>query len=69
MVKSGKFFSKDVILGHQFDKKNSSLLLHAIHTLFYWWISQKTILFSGCKNPHEKSAKQENSSLFMNSIL
>jgi hypothetical protein len=32
--------------------------------------SQKTILFFGFKNPHKKkSAKQENSSLFMNSIL
>jgi hypothetical protein len=31
--------------------------------------NQKTILFSGFKNPYKKSTKQENSSLFMNSIL
>jgi hypothetical protein len=30
---------------------------------------EETILFSGFKNPYEKSAKQENSSLFMNSTL
>jgi hypothetical protein len=46
--------------------KDLSLLLHAIHSPFYWRISKKTILFSGLKNPDKKSAKQENSSLFMN---
>jgi hypothetical protein len=34
-----------------------------------WRIFKKTILFCGLKNPYKKSAKQENSSLFMNSIL
>jgi hypothetical protein len=41
--------------------KDSSLLLHAIHSPFYWRILKKTILFSGYKNPCKKSAKQENS--------
>jgi hypothetical protein len=50
-------------------KKDSSLLLRAIHSPFYWRIFKKTILFSGFKNPYKKSAKQENSSLFMKSIL
>jgi hypothetical protein len=30
--------------------KNSSLLLHAIHSPFYWRILKKTILFFGFKN-------------------
>jgi hypothetical protein len=36
--------------------KDSSLLLHAIHSLFYcyWRILKKTILFSGFKNPYKK---------------
>jgi hypothetical protein len=49
--------------------KYSSLLLYVIHSPFYWWILKKTIFFSGFKNPCKKSAKQANSSLFMNSIL
>ncbi len=47
--------------------KDSSLLLHAINSPFYWRILKKTILFSGLKNACKKSAKQENSSLFINS--
>jgi hypothetical protein len=40
--------------------KDSSLLLHATHSPFYWWIFKETILsYSGF----------ENSSIFMNSIL
>ncbi len=31
--------------------KDSILLLHAIHSPFYWRNWKKTILFSGCKNP------------------
>jgi hypothetical protein len=31
--------------------KDSSLLLHAIHSHFYWQILKKTMLFSGFKNP------------------
>jgi hypothetical protein len=49
--------------------KDWSLSLHPIHSLFYWRIVKKTTLFSGFKNHHKKSSKQENSSLFMNSIL
>ncbi len=49
--------------------KDSNLLLHAILSPFSWRILQKTLLYSGFKNPYEKSAKQENSSLFMNSLL
>ncbi len=49
--------------------KDSSLLLHAIPRPFYWQILKKTILYPGLKIHTKKSAKQENSSLFMNSIL
>ncbi len=50
--------------------KDSSLLLHAIHSLFYWRILKKNILFSGFKNPYKKfHEKKKISSLFMNSIL
>jgi hypothetical protein len=49
--------------------KDSSPLLHAIHSPFSWRILKKTILFFGFKNPLKKFAKQEYSSLFMNSIL
>jgi hypothetical protein len=45
--------------------KDSSLLLYDIHSPFYRRILKKTILLSGFKNPDKKSAKQENSSLFM----
>ncbi len=34
--------------------KDSSLLLRAIHSPFYWRISKKTILSSGLKNPDKK---------------
>jgi hypothetical protein len=37
--------------------KDSSLLLHAIHSLFYWQILQKTILYYGFKNPYKKIRK------------
>ena len=43
---------REGILWHKFDK-DSSLLLHDIHGLFYWRILQKT-------TPYKKSAKQEN---------
>jgi hypothetical protein len=49
-------------------QKDSSLLLYAIHSPFYLRIFKKTILFSGFKIPRKKSAKQESSSFFMNSI-
>jgi len=39
------------------------------HSPFYWRILKKTTLFSGFTNPYKKSAKQENSDLFKNSIL
>ncbi len=34
--------------------KDSNLLLHAIHSLFYWRILKKTKLFSGFQNPYKK---------------
>jgi hypothetical protein len=40
--------------------KGESLLLHAIHSILYWRILRKTIVFSGFKNSYKKSAKQEN---------
>jgi hypothetical protein len=46
--------------------KESSLLLHAIHVNS---TVPSTILYSGFNNPYKKSAKQENSSLYINSIL
>jgi hypothetical protein len=39
--------------------KDWSLLLHAIHSPFYWRISKKGILYSGFRNPYKKIAKQE----------
>ncbi len=33
--------------------KDSSLLLHDIHSPFYWRMIKKTILFSGFKNPYK----------------
>jgi hypothetical protein len=47
--------------------QDSSLLLHAIHSPFYWRILKNTIFF--LKSLTKKSMKQENSILFMNSIL
>jgi hypothetical protein len=49
--------------------QDSSLLLRAMHSPFYWRILKKTILQSGFNNPYKKFASQENLSLFMNSIL
>ncbi len=40
--------------------KDSSLLLHAIHSLFYLRILQKTTFYSGFKTPYKKYTKQEN---------
>jgi hypothetical protein len=34
--------------------KDSSILLHAVHSPFYLRILQKTIFYSGFKNPHEE---------------
>ncbi len=34
--------------------KYLSILLRAIHSIFYWRILQKTILYSGFKNPYKK---------------
>jgi hypothetical protein len=34
--------------------KESSLLLHAIHSAFYWRILKKTILFPDLKKPLKK---------------
>jgi hypothetical protein len=49
--------------------KDLSLLLYAIYNLFYWRLLKKTVLYTDFKDSHKKSTKQENSSLFMNSIL
>ncbi len=49
--------------------KYLSLLPNAIHSPFYWRILKKTKLVLGLKNLLKKFAKQENSSIFMNSIL
>jgi hypothetical protein len=38
-------------------RKESRLLLHAIHSPFYWWILKKTILYSGFITLIKKSAK------------
>jgi hypothetical protein len=45
--------------------KDSILFLHAIHSPLYWRLIKKTILFSVFGKPYKKTAKQENSSLFM----
>ncbi len=47
--------------------KDSSHLLHASHSPFYWRILKKTILFSGLNNPYKKIREKEK--LFMNCIL
>jgi hypothetical protein len=49
--------------------KDSILLLYANHSPFYWRILKKIIVYSGFKNTYKKSAKQEHSSLFINSVL
>jgi hypothetical protein len=49
--------------------KDSSLLLHAIHSAFYWRILKKKYYSLVLKILTEKSAKQENSSTSMNIIL
>jgi len=40
-----------------------------LHSPFYWQILKKTIFYSCFTNPYKKFAKQEISSLFMNTIL
>ncbi len=49
--------------------KDSSLLLHAFHSLSTGGFLKKTRLYSGFKNTYKKSAKPKNSSLFVKSIL
>jgi hypothetical protein len=44
------------------NSKDSSLLLHAIHSPFFWRIlkkTKKTKLHTGFNNPYKKSAKLE----------
>jgi hypothetical protein len=48
---------RDRILGHEFD--TDSILLHAIHSLFYWRILQKTMLYSGFKTPYKIPLKHK----------
>jgi hypothetical protein len=41
--------------------KDSNLLLDdAIHSLFYWRILKKTILFADAKNPYKKICETRN---------
>ncbi len=49
--------------------KDSSVLLHAIHSPFHWQIFRKTILFSGFKSPYIKIHEKRELNLFMNFIL
>jgi hypothetical protein len=58
----------DGILGHQFNK-NSSLLLHAIHSHFYWRILKKSYSSLVLRIITNKSEKKENPSLSIYSIL
>ncbi len=37
--------------------KGSSLLLHTIHSPFYWRMLKLTILFSGLKNPYKENPR------------
>jgi hypothetical protein len=39
--------------------ENLSLMLHAIHSPFYWWILLKTIFYSGFENPYKESQNKE----------
>jgi len=45
--------------------RDSSLLLHAIHSPFYWLIFKKTILFSGFKKILTKKSAREGNSSFV----
>jgi hypothetical protein len=45
--------------------KDSSLLLHAIHNLFYWiFFIQKTILYFGFKTPYIKNPGNKKTRVF-----
>jgi hypothetical protein len=46
---------------------DTSLLIHAIYSPFYWRVLKKTILWF--KNTYKKYAKKENSGPCMNTIL
>jgi hypothetical protein len=46
-----------------------SLLLHPIHSLFYSDFKENNSFLGFFKKSLQKSAKQENSRLFMNNIL
>ncbi len=65
---SWSFVSWDEILEHQFSK-DPCLLLHAIHSPFYWRILKKSYRSLALNIYIQKSGEQENSSLFKNSIL
>ncbi len=54
---------RDGILGHH-NKKDSSLLLHAIHSPFYWRILKNPYSSLVFKILTKTTAKQENSSFF-----
>ncbi len=54
---------------HSAKSSLASSLLFTVPFLLADFKENHTVLFPGFKNPYKKSAKQANSSLFMNSIL
>jgi hypothetical protein len=44
--------------------KDSSLLLHAIHSPLFWRILKKTILFAGFKNPYIKILRNKKTGVY-----
>jgi hypothetical protein len=62
--------SRDGILGRRFDKSLESFA-PCYSLSFYWRIfkENQTLQYSGFINAYKKSAKQENSNLFVDSIL
>jgi hypothetical protein len=68
-VGSGSGTLREGILGHQFNKRPERLLLHAFHVPFFWRIKKNHTLLWFKKSLQKKSAKQENSSLFVKSNL
>jgi hypothetical protein len=57
-------FSRDGILEHRLNK-DSSLLLHAIHSPFYWPILKKIRLFSGFKNRYKKNPRNKKTQVYL----
>jgi hypothetical protein len=68
LVKHNGEKCRDGILGHKFNKRLDSFAACYSQSLLLADL-KKTMLFSGFNKSLQKSPKQENSSLFMNSIL